>query len=217
MKLTGRQRDFLKRILEFYEEIGRPFHYSEIAERFGVSALAAYDMLKVLEGKGLVSSEYVMRGGRGPGRTSLLFFPSPRAFELFEERGGRWEEVRRRILERIKAGEEGILRELASELSEVRDPLAFCAQALAIFALALKRAGRLGLLKGIARMPFGALSLGMMGGVMLGILLSERSFRELLHPEEIAERFRISLEALSPDGLRKLRDFAAELLSGLEA
>ena len=54
------QKVFLSRVLDFYLETRQPLHYSTIAQQLGLSNSTAYDMLRLLEGKGMVSSEYVM-------------------------------------------------------------------------------------------------------------------------------------------------------------
>jgi len=69
MKLTGRQKVFLSKFLDLYGEAEGPLHYTTVAERLGVSKITAYDMLRILEEKGLVASEYVLPvKGHGPGR-----------------------------------------------------------------------------------------------------------------------------------------------------
>lgn len=58
MKLTRRQETFVHRLLDLYRELNGPIHYSALAERIGVSPFTAYDMLRLLEEKGLVTSQY---------------------------------------------------------------------------------------------------------------------------------------------------------------
>ena len=60
LKLTRRQEDFINNLLDLYREMEGPIHYSVLAERLGVSPFTAYDMLRLLEEKGLVSSEYYL-------------------------------------------------------------------------------------------------------------------------------------------------------------
>jgi len=84
MELTFRQKVFLSRVLNLYLETREPLHYSTIAQQLGLSNSTAYDMLRLLEGKGMVSSEYVMpKVTSGPGRSSILFFPTAEAIDLF--------------------------------------------------------------------------------------------------------------------------------------
>ena len=84
MRLTGRQREFLRCLLALHEEEHRPLHYSAVAERLGVKPVTAYDMLRVFEARGLVSSRYVVPEGAGKGRSNIVFVPTRRAFEVLE-------------------------------------------------------------------------------------------------------------------------------------
>jgi DNA-binding IclR family transcriptional regulator len=62
MKLTGRQKAFLAKFLELYRQAQKPLHYTDVAAAVGVAKITAYDMLRLLEKRGLVRSEYVLRG-----------------------------------------------------------------------------------------------------------------------------------------------------------
>jgi len=111
MKLTGRQRAFLSQFLDLYRESREPLHYTDVAQRLGVSKITAYDMLRLLEERGLVQSEYVLRGkGQGAGRSSIVFHPTPQADALFTELAGEaegrgeWEAVKTRILGALQVG-----------------------------------------------------------------------------------------------------------------
>ena len=63
MKLTKRQEQFIENLIDLSQEIDGPIHYSTLAERLGVSPFTAYDMLRVLEKKGAVVSEYQVAEG----------------------------------------------------------------------------------------------------------------------------------------------------------
>lgn len=59
MKLTGRQLEFLRQVaLLQAEESDDAIHYTQLAERLNVGNLTAYNMLKILEEKGCVESQY---------------------------------------------------------------------------------------------------------------------------------------------------------------
>ena len=76
MKLTRRQEEFIESLIDLNREVEGPIHYSVLAERLGVSPFTAYDMLRLLEEKGLVRSEYHLAAGKsGPGRAERLFCP----------------------------------------------------------------------------------------------------------------------------------------------
>jgi Mn-dependent DtxR family transcriptional regulator len=59
LKLTPRQQAFLDKLFELYREFKQPVHYSIVADKLGVNKFSAYDMLKVLEEKGVAASDYV--------------------------------------------------------------------------------------------------------------------------------------------------------------
>ena len=108
MKLTGRQREFLSRFLDLYREAKQPIHYTQLAEKVQVSKLTAYDMLRILEERGLVASEYVLPKGGGPGRSSIVFHPTEKAAKVMAQMAGgdwgreEWEQAKGRILQALR-------------------------------------------------------------------------------------------------------------------
>jgi hypothetical protein len=93
MKLTRRQEEFISNLIDLSDEVEGPIHYSLLADRLGVSPFTAYDMLCLLEEKGMVTSEYQLaEDKRGPGRAERLFYPcktpQEREAELVQEFGG---------------------------------------------------------------------------------------------------------------------------------
>ena len=102
MELTSRQIEFVEKLLDLYEEIEESIHYSEVADRLGVSRSTAYEMLRLLERKGFAQSSYFLDESGGPGRSTVLFSPSARAHAMFsrlrEQAGGAtsWENARAR-------------------------------------------------------------------------------------------------------------------------
>jgi len=109
MKLTHRQETFFLRLLDLCRETNGPIHYSTLAEKVGVSPFTAYDMLRLLEEKGFVTSEYRVEPGRANvGRSEILFLPTQLTYDRFSELNigadqSNWEEARNQILERIRA------------------------------------------------------------------------------------------------------------------
>ncbi|GAI51103.1 unnamed protein product, partial [marine sediment metagenome] len=109
MELTYRQKAFMSKILDLYREMNEPVHYSVAANRLGVSNSTAYDMLRLLEQKGLVSSRYeTPKETSGPGRSSIVFLPTAHATELFSYLAGEsheqreWEDVKASILTSLR-------------------------------------------------------------------------------------------------------------------
>jgi DNA-binding Lrp family transcriptional regulator len=75
MKLTRRQEEFIQNLVDLNHILDGPIHYSVLAERLGVSPFTAYDMLRLLEEKGMVTSAYHLPEERsGPGRAERVFF-----------------------------------------------------------------------------------------------------------------------------------------------
>ena len=74
MSLTSRQRASLAESLEVYHRHRRePIHYTALAVALGMANSTAYEMLKLLERKGYVSSEYRL-SDRGRGFWLLCWF-----------------------------------------------------------------------------------------------------------------------------------------------
>jgi len=135
-RLTRRQYQFLSQFLDMYQETDEPIHYVALAERLDIGKITAYEMLRLLEKRGLVSSEYHLPAGdRGPGRSTVLFRPTPEATHLFEplsggdDATGDWELARQQILQRLHEGKAGgyeaLLNDLLARIPERRSPLIF--------------------------------------------------------------------------------------------
>lgn len=132
--LTYRQQSFLDQFLDIYQETDQPLHYTLVAERLSIGKVTAYEMLRLLEEYGLVSSEYQKRSNRsGPGRSVVLFYPTQEALRLIKEIAGEdtdisnWSIVKNQILQKLQTGEVGIYKELLEDIliriPEGRSPL----------------------------------------------------------------------------------------------
>src|SRR5258708_15059543 len=148
MALTRRQTTFVERLVDLYHEAHGPIHYSTLARRLGVSRFTAYDMLRLLEEKGLVTSAYQLTAGRsGPGRSEVLYQPTERAHALVAELAGPsgpvdWETVKRRLVENF-AGQHTRDRELAEAMlarlpRQGPAPLRYCLEVMTVIALRVK-------------------------------------------------------------------------------
>lgn len=150
MKLTRRQEEFIKNTLEMREEMNGPFRYAELAERLGVSPFTAYDMLRVLEKKGFITSEYQLAADKsGPGRAERLFYPSPLALERYqklsqashEARALEGEALRQFLNHKIETDEmphgEVDLEILARIPPVEQGPMAYCLEVLTVLTLNL--------------------------------------------------------------------------------
>ena len=189
MKLTHRQETFLQRLLDMYRELNGPIHYSALAERIGVSPFTAYDMLRLLEEKGLVTSQYRLDSDKPVvGRSEIVFLPTERAHQLFNDLAGdsdqvNWENVRAQIMEKIRGGElnDHILAEeiLARVPPDVPDVLRYCIEVMTIVILRLgKGTGRQVLAEHLPQIiewkgTVTRSSLMLLGGFTLGLLATE--------------------------------------------
>lgn len=189
MKLTRRQEEIINKLFDLYREHQEPIHYTALAERLGVSRFTAYDMLRLLEEKGLVESEYRLAPDKsGPGRTERVFLPTRLAQEfthrLAEEVGGAsWETFKQRVLEKFRKGEmydpELVEEMLVRIPPEGRGQLRFCVEVMTIVALRLRNSSGRGILLEYmpqilpAQEPARRANLCLLGGIALGILIDE--------------------------------------------
>jgi len=195
MKLTRRQQEFIANLIDLSDEFEGPIHYSKLAERLGVSPFTAYDMLRVLEEKGLVTSEYHLPADKnGPGRAERLFYPTrlstERDIRLSEKFGGRVpdkEELKRIVFSGIDVGKFDFgdiwNKELADELlARVPDieqgEISYCIEIMTIIVLRMEQSSSRKLL--LDHLP--ALlpeskgtheNLALLGGFAFGILAQE--------------------------------------------
>ena len=191
MKLTHRQETFIRRLLDLCREYKGPIHYSTLAERIGVSPFTAYDMLRLLEEKGFVTSEYRIEAGKSTvGRSEIVFLPTQLTYNRFAELANgadldNWENVKSQIMKRILAGDIRD-RDLADELiaripPDAPETLRYCFEVITLLILRLgKNTGRKIL---VERMPqilewkesFSKSGLIILGGFILGLLASDNS------------------------------------------
>lgn len=233
MELTGRQKEFLREFLDLYREAGQALHYTAVAERLGVGKITAYDMLRLLEEKGLVTSEYALPPSRSAGRSSIVFRPTSKAHELMAHLAGdaweraEWQEVKERILEALRAGKgrdyEPLLKEILSRLDKQSSPLFAAAEMLTAIILTLdqlrREAETSGLAEWLRALGFpGEVGLSALAGLTVGLSLAEqanRSFTARL-PAQVW-RFQESLARLSAESKRHLSEFASEAWKIVEA
>ena len=193
MKLTRRQEEFIVNLIELNRELDGPIHYSLLAERLGVSPFTAYDMLRVLEKKGMVSSEYQLAEGKsGPGRAERLFCPvmsmADRANRMGRKSGtAALDEaaLKRILLEKLRLGDMG--SKDAAEALMARVPpespggTSYCLEVLAAAVLRLRETtGQkilLGYLPQLLADSSGMLqnNLILLGGFALGLLAQEEA------------------------------------------
>ena len=233
MKLTGRQRTFLSAFLDLYREAQEPLHYTAVAQRLGVSKITAYDMLRLLEERGLVQSEYVLRGkGQGAGRSSIVFRPTPQVDALFAELvgetadQGEWKAVKTRILETLQAGRgtdyHDLLEEILARLPQHQSPMLYAAEMITAIILSLHQlredasaAGLLDKLRGLG-LP-GEAGLGALAGLALGLSFVERINRRLIGLLlSYTSRYQEIISRLGAENLQRLSNFTGEVIKIVE-
>lgn len=231
MPLTQRQYDFLRKLLDLYHDANQPVHYSQVGEALGVNRFSAYDMLKLLEQKGYLKSQYVLAPARsGPGRSSIAFLPTPKARAAVRLFGGRdgvadeWTQVRENVLRRLRGrnlADDELLKQLLAHIPETKTPLEFCAETAAALVLNLhalrQKAADLNPLRALAALaPSGQLELGALAGLSLGSALARGLDRAALDGLlNMTRRFQSQLTTLSDDHLRNLSDLVDEALETL--
>jgi DNA-binding MarR family transcriptional regulator len=234
-KLTARQRAFLDKLLELYREHRAPVHYSDVARRLGVNRFSAYDMLKVLEKKGFVSSSYALAAGHsGPGRSMVVFSPTSRADSLLAANGERarlsedWPTVRQRVLNKLREAREAPYREaigdLLTRLPEVSAPLDYCTEMIGVLLLNMRRAktraGGLNPFRALAVLRSGGdSSLETLAGLSVGATLSAddesgSSLTQRLLDQ--AHHYQTNLAKLSAEARSALVQFLEEALEALD-
>jgi hypothetical protein len=122
-KLTRRQQQFLVQFLDLYREMNQPVHYQFVAERLRVGKVSVYEMLRLLEFSGYVKAEFTVNSNRkGPGRPSVLFYPTRLAFEQTQQLAivpselEMWRQEKEAILEELRKNDKAANKELADNL-----------------------------------------------------------------------------------------------------
>lgn len=124
-------------------------HYSRVAERLDAGRVTAYEMLRLLEERGLVRAEYQPKPiHSGPGRSQVLFAPKEESRQvlarLAEAEAGileDWQALREHLLQEIRAGKAGGYEELLdgqfARLPGRRPPLIFITEFITAVILTL--------------------------------------------------------------------------------
>jgi len=227
-KLTRRQQEFLTKFLDLHQEMDGPIHYAALAECLGVGNVTAYEMLRLLEERGLVEAEYHLpEGDRGPGRSSVLFRPTPKAERALQILNGGsasdkdWDGVKKRILSQLKehqaAGYETFLDELLSRLPDQPSPLVFLTEMNTAIILALhslqERAGTFDPLKKLNRIGLpGEIDLSAVPGIGLSLPLAEQINKKISSALSAqAGRYQAGLAQLSEEKRLLLSEFTRRI------
>lgn len=228
LKLTPRQQAFLDKLFELYREFG-PVHYSMVADKLGVNKFSAYDMLKVLEEKGVAASEYVLGSEQaGPGRSQVVFYPTNKAAQFLTQLrdemryGSDWSRVKERILHRLEKAHQTnpaeALREALSTLPDTKIPLNYCAEMISVLLLNIERfhtRNMLPTLNGLT--PKGQVGLGALAGLSLAFSLTTEAEDTTLTDKLLlhTQRFQTQLAEMSDESISKLSAFLNDAMQVL--
>jgi hypothetical protein len=221
LKLTPRQQTFLDKLFDLYREFKGPVHYSLVADKLGVNKFSAYDMLKVLEEKGVAASDYVLSSEQsGPGRSQVVFYPTNRAAQFLTQLrdemrySADWHRVKERILQRLQESRQinpaDALREALSDLPDTKAPLDYCAEMISVLLLNIERVRNQNLMPALDTLTTkGQVGLATLAGFSLGSCLTndtdDTSMREKLITH--TQRFQTQLAEMSDESVSKLSAF----------
>jgi hypothetical protein len=232
-KLTRRQQEFLRVLIELHRQKGEAVHYTLVAERLAVGRVTAYEMLRLLEKRGLTHREFLRNEeDRGPGRSPVSFRPTALAEPVLADHStsarisDEWLRVKNQILEKLQRGEargyEDFLKELLDRIPHRRAPEVYLAETVTALILGLhslrefadvqqlrNKLGKIGL-------P-GELDLAAIPGVSVGLSIMDRFNKQvstvLLNQ---TSKFQKRLSELSTEKRRMLAEFTREIVKIVE-
>ena len=228
LKLTTRQQTFLDNLFELYREFKGPVHYSIVAEKLGVNKFSAYDMLKVLEEKGVAASSYVLNNDQaGPGRSQVVFYPTNKAAHFLtqlrdEVRTNDWLKVKQRVLRRLEEAQKNnpadALREALSNLPDTKIPLNYCTEMISVLLLNLERFQMNQLRPAVESLSVpGQVGLGTLAGLSLATTLASETEDSTLTDKLLThtQRFQKYLSEMSDESITKLSTFLNDARASL--
>ena len=152
MRITTRQKEFLEVLIDLCKQKASPIHYSEVAQKLGVSKWTAYDMLQLLRREGLLEVEYLIPESNNHrweklGRSTITFYPTKKGYtaSTLSQRNlpAKIYELNKLKKEIIQKFEEikgkFNLKDLFKEALQSKSPLIFCACVLLILILLIKK------------------------------------------------------------------------------
>ncbi|MBC7232233.1 MAG: hypothetical protein H5T68_03195 [Chloroflexi bacterium] len=231
MPLTNRQRTFLEKLFDVYYRYRRqPIHYTTVAQALGVANSTAYEMLRLLEQKGYVSSEYHLADRHaGPGRSMVLFKPTRKALRTFRHLAGEdkeWEVMKEKVLSRLATeglpGDEGLLADLMAAIPESADPFSYCGRVVAASLVFIRSqlSSRVQELRNFREMidteAIGLDVLDLLPGVALGLSYALRHTPSWLSKlPEYTKRYQSYLRQMDEEARQRLLRFSREVMAAL--
>jgi Mn-dependent DtxR family transcriptional regulator len=216
--LTNRRREFLKIVVELYDEKKEPVHYSDVAEKMGISKWTAYDILKELEKGEYLEAEYYLEEGKSQGRSVVRFIPTEKAYQLFEKIStNEWEKLKEKLINKVKSEKNTSLEELLNGMFHASKPLEFCAYAIAAFLLKLRMISGVSLQNlenNILSCVNPSSALVLLGGTVLGALLYNKIKTDVDKVlSDNIRRFQLHLNELDQKDIYLLNNFLKDLLA----
>ena len=231
--LTRRQEEFIENLIALSQELDGPIHYSTLAERLGGSPFTAYDMLRVLEEKGMVTSKYQLpRDKAGPGRAERLFYPAVNLVARRRRIAARFgatavagSDLRQLVLDRARRGQFAdpqLAADLLARVSPEGSPeVRYCVEVMAVVALRLRQhPGRGAFLTHVTQMlpsdgSVTPANLCLLIGFAFGFIAHDRAADEdwsRVLTEHVLQ-FQEIVALLSPDDRRLLADHLLALFA----
>jgi hypothetical protein len=232
-RITRRQREFLSALIELHDASGQGVHYSAVAKQLHVGKVTAYEMLRLLEERGLVEAEYQRPSSqRGPGRSHVVFLPTSHAYAIIRAVGRpdhtlqEWESTTDRILKTLREYKarnyEPLFEEFVEHLHDHRSRLTYLAEMVTAIVLGLdtvredfEQRGVRGIMESIG-MPGDAglrAIAGLGAGLSLFDQLNDRVTSALLSQ---AAKYQEALSEIGSEGRRRLAEFTQEVLEIVE-
>jgi len=238
--LSARQQDFLDKLLDLYREAEAPVHYTNVARALDVSPITAYEMLRLLEEKGLVRCDTVRPKGHR-GRSIVVFYPTNKATALIAELAGdapsewhlckdegalndqEWEQAKAGILKTLDTGDDyqALLNQILLRIPDRKSPLLFAADmvtAIILTLYGLRDTARAKKIFASLRWfgPPGWAVLYSLAGFSLALSLVEQANRRATSLMlSYAQQFREHLDQLTGGEKARLSDFVYEVLQAI--
>jgi DNA-binding MarR family transcriptional regulator len=234
VQLTSRQRAFLEKLLDVYHSHRQqPIHYTALARALGVANSTSYEMLRLLEQKGYVCSEYRLSDHHtGPGRSMVVFRPTIKALRVFrhllgeDARHKEWDFVKEKVLGRLVAEglpeDDQFLGNLIAAIPESEDSLSYCVRVMAASLLSIKsqllsRVQELSMFRHIVAGDAASLdALNLLPGFALGFSCAlQRNWSWLSRLAECVERYQTYLRQMDEEARVRLLRFSREMIDAL--
>ena len=152
MKITTRQKEFLQILIDLYQQKGSPIHYSEVAQKMGLSKWTAYDMLQLLRREGLLEIEYLIPESNNHrweklGRSTITFFPTKKGYTVsnlpqrkLPTKIAELDKLKKNIIQKFEEIKGKFnLKDLFKEALQSKSPFILCACVLLILILLIKK------------------------------------------------------------------------------